>query len=57
MSSEEEDQCLQDVIGHTRALKLTGQQEHQHCRAEYCKETHREVPSECPQISSSLLLD
>ena len=40
MGREEEDQALQEDVGHTRPLELTGHQEHQHGRAEDCKETH-----------------
>ena len=49
MRGEEEDQRLQDVVGHTRPLELTGQQEHQHCRTEYGKKTHPAVSLGCPQ--------
>ena len=40
MSREEEDQALQEDVGHNGALELTGGQEHTHGRAEYRQKTH-----------------
>ena len=45
MGGEEEDQGLQDDVGHTGAVELAGHQEHQHCRAEDRKKPHPAVVS------------